>query len=615
MCGIVGYLGHRQAYDILISGLHRLEYRGYDSAGVAVVNDDGSLQVCKAKGKVSNLEQAAAAVNLSGHLGIAHTRWATHGEPNNINAHPHLSEDGSIALVHNGTIENYAVIKQMLLDNGVQFTSETDTEVLVQFIAYIRRENDCTLFEAVTSALRQVEGAFAIGLIEVNNPDTLIVARKASPLVIGVGDGETFIASDATPIVGYTDKVIYLKDNEIALIKRGEELQILDLTDFHKSDIDIQEIKLSLAQLEKGGYDTFMLKEIFEQPTTLRDCLRGRIVEDSSKVKLSGVELNRDVFKKCKRIVLVACGTSWHAALIGKRLLQDFCNLPVEVEYASEFRYSNPYLTPDDVVIAISQSGETADTLAAIQLARSKGAFVYGVCNVVGASIPRNTDSGTYIHVGPEIGVASTKAFTGQVTVLTLLALAVGQIRGTVSSDTVKKIADGLSALPETIEEVLKLAPRIKELSNIFTYARNFLYLGRGYNYPTALEGALKLKEISYIHAEGYPAAEMKHGPIALIDQEMPSVIIAPSDSLYDKVISNVQQVKSRGGHVLAIVSKGNTSMDHIADYCLDIPEVHECLTPIVASIPLQLLAYYIAINKGKNVDQPRNLAKSVTVE
>ncbi|MBD5202236.1 MAG: glutamine--fructose-6-phosphate transaminase (isomerizing) [Bacteroidales bacterium] len=615
MCGIVGYLGHRQAYDILISGLHRLEYRGYDSAGVAVVNDDGSLEVCKAKGKVSNLEQAAAAVNLSGHLGIAHTRWATHGEPNNINAHPHLSEDGSIALVHNGTIENYAVIKQMLLDNGVQFTSETDTEVLVQFIAYIRRENDCTLFEAVTSALRQVEGAFAIGLIEVNNPDTLIVARKASPLVIGVGDGETFIASDATPIVGYTDKVIYLKDNEIALIKRGEELQILDLTDFHKSDIDIQEIKLSLAQLEKGGYDTFMLKEIFEQPTTLRDCLRGRIVEDSSKVKLSGVELNRDVFKKCKRIVLVACGTSWHAALIGKRLLQDFCNLPVEVEYASEFRYSNPYLTPDDVVIAISQSGETADTLAAIQLARSKGAFVYGVCNVVGASIPRNTDSGTYIHVGPEIGVASTKAFTGQVTVLTLLALAVGQIRGTVSSDTVKKIADGLSALPETIEEVLKLAPRIKELSNIFTYARNFLYLGRGYNYPTALEGALKLKEISYIHAEGYPAAEMKHGPIALIDQEMPSVIIAPSDSLYDKVISNVQQVKSRGGHVLAIVSKGNTSMDHIADYCLDIPEVHECLTPIVASIPLQLLAYYIAINKGKNVDQPRNLAKSVTVE
>ncbi|MDE6416061.1 MAG: glutamine--fructose-6-phosphate transaminase (isomerizing) [Duncaniella sp.] len=615
MCGIVGYLGHRQAYNILISGLHRLEYRGYDSAGVAVVNDDGSLEVCKAKGKVSNLEQAAAGVNLTGHLGIAHTRWATHGEPNNINAHPHLSQDGTLALVHNGTIENYAVIKQMLLDNGVEFTSETDTEVLVQFIAYIRNENGCTLFEAVTSALRQVEGAFAIGLIEVNNPDTLIVARKASPLVIGLGDGETFIASDATPIVGYTDKVIYLKDNEIALIKRDEELQILDLTDFHKSDIDIQEIKLSLAQLEKGGYDTFMLKEIFEQPTTLRDCLRGRIVEESSRIKLSGVELNRDVFAKCKRIVLVACGTSWHAALIGKRLLQDFCNLPVEVEYASEFRYSNPYLTPDDVVIAISQSGETADTLAAIQLARQKGAFVYGVCNVVGASIPRNTDSGTYIHVGPEIGVASTKAFTGQVTVLTLLALAVGQLRGTVSPDTVKEIADGLSSLPETIEEVLKLSPRIKELSNIFTYARNFLYLGRGYNYPTALEGALKLKEISYIHAEGYPAAEMKHGPIALIDQEMPSVIIAPSDSLYDKVISNVQQVKSRGGHVLAIVSKGNTSMDNIADYCLDIPEVHECLTPIVASIPLQLLAYYIAINKGKNVDMPRNLAKSVTVE
>ncbi len=615
MCGIVGYLGHRQALDILIAGLHRLEYRGYDSAGVAVVNDDGALEICKAKGKVSNLEQAAAGKNLTGHLGIAHTRWATHGEPNNINAHPHLSSDGSLAIVHNGTIENYAVIKKMLLDNGVEFTSETDTEVLVQFIAFIRRQNGCSLFEAVSSALRQVEGAFAIGLVEVNNPDTLIVARKASPLVIGVGDGETFIASDATPIVGYTDKVIYLKDNEIAIISRDKDLEIIDLTDLHKSDIDIQEIKLSLAQLEKGGYDTFMLKEIFEQPTTLRDCLRGRIIDGGARVKLSGVELNREKFINCKRIVLVACGTSWHAALIGKRLLQDFCNLPVEVEYASEFRYSNPYLTPDDLVIAISQSGETADTLAAIQLARKKGAFVYGVCNVVGASIPRNTDSGTYIHVGPEIGVASTKAFTGQVTVLTLLALAMGQLRGTVTPDTVKSVADGLDRLPETIEEVLKLAPRIKELSNIFTYARNFLYLGRGYNYPTALEGALKLKEISYIHAEGYPAAEMKHGPIALIDQEMPSVIIAPSDSLYDKIISNVQQVKSRGGHVLAIVSKGNTSMDNIADYCLDIPEVPECLTPIVASIPLQLLAYYIAINKGKNVDMPRNLAKSVTVE
>ncbi len=615
MCGIVGYLGHRQAYDILINGLHRLEYRGYDSAGVAIVNNDGSLEVCKAKGKVSNLEQVCAAANVAGSLGIAHTRWATHGEPNNINAHPHLSQNGEIAIVHNGTIENYAVLKKALIEHGVEFVSETDTEVLVQLIAYIKEQNNCSLQDAVIEALKQVEGAYAVGVVERGNPDCLIVARKASPLVIGVGEGETFIASDATPIVGYTDKVIYLQDNEVAVIRRGEPLKVLNITDNKPSEINIQELKLSVAQLEKGGYDTFMLKEIFEQPTTLRDCIRGRIVDDCGRIKLAGVDLHRDVFANCNRIVLVACGTSWHAALIGKRLIQDMCQIPVEVEYASEFRYSNPYLTQNDVVISISQSGETADTLAAIQLAKQKGAFVYGICNVVGASIPRNTDSGTYIHVGPEIGVASTKAFTGQVTVLTLLALAIGQLRGTVLPQTVHDIAEALSNMPETIEEVLKLAPEIKKLSNIFTYARNFLYLGRGYNYPTALEGALKLKEISYIHAEGYPAAEMKHGPIALIDHEMPSVIIAPSDSLYDKIISNVQQVKSRGGHVVAIVSTGNHSMNDIADYCLEIPSVPECLTPIVASIPLQLLAYYIAVNKGKNVDQPRNLAKSVTVE
>ncbi|MCM1519820.1 MAG: glutamine--fructose-6-phosphate transaminase (isomerizing) [Lachnoclostridium sp.] len=615
MCGIVGYLGQRPALDILIKGLHRLEYRGYDSAGVAVVNDNGSLEICKSKGKVANLEQAAAGVNLSGSLGIAHTRWATHGEPNDINAHPHLSQDGKLAIVHNGTIENYAVLKKALSEHGIEFRSETDTEVLVQLIEYIKTQNNCSLLDAVTEALRQVEGAFAIGVIEVNDPDTLIVARKASPLVIGVGDGETFIASDATPIVGYTDKVIYMKDNEIAIIKRGGNIKILNLLDSKPSKVSIQQLALSLAQLEKGGYDTFMLKEIFEQPATLRDCIRGRIVDNCSRVQLSGVDLNREVFAKCKRIVLVACGTSWHAALIGKRLIMEMCHLPVEVEYASEFRYSNPYLTPDDVVISISQSGETADTLAAIQLAKSKGAFVYGICNVVGASIPRNTDSGTYIHVGPEIGVASTKAFTGQVTVLTLFALAVGQIRGTVLPHTVHDIASALTEMPETIQEALKLAPEIKNLAQMFTYAHNFLYLGRGYNYPTALEGALKLKEISYIHAEGYPAAEMKHGPIALIDHEMPSVIIAPSDSLYDKIISNVQQVKSRGGHVVAIVSHGNKSMNDIADFCLEIPEVPECLTPIVASIPLQLLAYYIAVNKGKDVDQPRNLAKSVTVE
>ncbi len=615
MCGIVGYIGSQGAYDILIQGLKRLEYRGYDSAGVALVDTDGCLNVHKAHGKVANLESVAAMGNTNGTIGISHTRWATHGEPTDTNAHPHVSQTGEIALVHNGTIENYAVLKKALTDHGYTFRSETDTEVLVQLIQYIKDTTKCSLFEAVREALLQVEGAYAIAVIEKGDPDTLIAARKASPLVIGVGENETFIASDATPIIGYTDRVIYLKDNEIAVIKRGEPLSIMSLDSNEPSKIDIQKLKLSLAQLEKGGYDTFMLKEIFEQPATLRDCLRGRITDDGARVVLSGVELNKDKFLECERITLVACGTSWHAALIGKRLIQDFCRVPVEVEYASEFRYGNPVLGPKDVVISISQSGETADTLAAIQIAKEKGAFVYGVCNVVGASIPRNTDAGTYIHVGPEIGVASTKAFTGQVTVLTLLALALGQLRGVIDAEKVREVATALKAIPATIEETLKCDAEVQTLSRIFTYAHNFLYLGRGYNYPTALEGALKLKEISYIHAEGYPAAEMKHGPIALIDHEMPSVIIAPSDSLYDKIISNVQQVKSRGGAVVAIVSKGNTAMNDIADYCIEIPSVPECLTPLVASIPLQLLAYYIAVNKGKDVDQPRNLAKSVTVE
>ncbi len=615
MCGIVGYLGTQRAYDILIQGLKRLEYRGYDSAGVALVDSDGSLNVHKSQGKVVNLEQKAGAGNVEGSLGIAHTRWATHGEPNDINAHPHVSQSGLIAIVHNGTIENYAVLKKVLTDHGYEFKSETDTEVLVQLIEYIKLTTSCSLLEAVREALLQVEGAYAIAVVEQNDPDTMIVARKSSPLVIGVGDNETFIASDATPIIGYTDKVIYLKDNEIGVIKRGEPLQILSISSNEPSTINIQKLKLSLAQLEKGGYDTFMLKEIFEQPTTLRDCLRGRIVDNCHRVVLSGVELNKDKFLNAERITLVACGTSWHAALIGKRLIQDFCKIPVEVEYASEFRYGNPVLNDKDIVISISQSGETADTLAAIQLAKEKGAFVYGICNVVGASIPRNTDSGTYIHVGPEIGVASTKAFTGQVTVLALLALSVGHLRGAIDDDTLYEVASALDKMPATIEKTLKVDKEVQKLSRIFTYAHNFLYLGRGYNYPTALEGALKLKEISYIHAEGYPAAEMKHGPIALIDHEMPSVIIAPSDSLYDKIISNVQQVKSRGGAVVAIVSKGNKAMNDIADFCIEIPEVPECLTPLVASIPLQLLAYYIAVNKGKNVDQPRNLAKSVTVE
>ena len=615
MCGIVGYMGSERAYGILIQGLKRLEYRGYDSAGVALVRADGSLEVHKARGKVSNLEQVAKGGDTSGCLGIAHTRWATHGEPTDTNAHPHLSQSGKIALVHNGTIENYSVLKQLLTDNGYQFKSETDTEVLVQFIEYMRETHGCDLFEAIREALLRVDGAYAIAVVEQGNPDTMYVARKSSPLVIGVGDGETFVASDATPIVGFTDKVIYLKDNEIGIINRNSPIEIREIDSNEPSSFDVHQLKMSLEQLEKGGYDTFMLKEIFEQPATLRDCIRGRIADDGSRVVLSGIDMNRERFLNAERITLVACGTSWHAALIGKRLIQDFCRMPVEVEYASEFRYGNPVLNEKDVVISISQSGETADTLAAIELAREKGAFVYGICNVVGASIPRNTDSGTYIHVGPEIGVASTKAFTGQVTVLTLVALAIGQLRGVINADRVRKVARALKEMPETISETLKIAPEVEALSRIFTYAHNFLYLGRGYNYPIALEGALKLKEISYIHAEGYPAAEMKHGPIALIDREMPSVIIAPSDSLYDKIISNVQQVKSREGAVVAIVSKGNTAMNDIADYCIEIPEVPECLTPIVASIPLQLLAYYIAVNKGKDVDRPRNLAKSVTVE
>lgn len=615
MCGIVGYIGSQHAYDILLQGLRRLEYRGYDSAGVALMKADGTLNVYKATGKVANLELTASGKDTDGSIGIAHTRWATHGEPTDTNAHPHVSQSGDIALVHNGTIENYAVLREALAQHGYTFKSETDTEVLVQLIEYIKEKNHCDLFDAVKEALKQVEGAYAIAVIERGNPSRLIAARKSSPLVIGIGEGETFIASDATPIVGFTDKVIYLKDNEIAIIEQGKPLQIKSLNSNKPSSINIQKLQLSVAQLEKGGYDAFMLKEIFEQPSTLTDCIRGRIVDGGSRVVLSGVVENAEKFRYANRIIIVACGTSWHAALIGKRLIQEMCQLPVEVEYASEFRYGCPIITPHDIVVAISQSGETADTLAAIQLAKGKGAFVYGICNVVGASIPRNTDSGTYIHVGPEIGVASTKAFTGQVTVLTLLALCAGQIRGTVSTDTVRKIGRALINMPKTIKEVLKLNEPIKDLSRIFTYSHNFLYLGRGYNYPTALEGALKLKEISYIHAEGYPAAEMKHGPIALIDNEMPTVIIAPSDSLYDKIVSNVQQVKSRGGSVIAIVNKGNDSMNDIADYCLQIPEVPECLTPIVSSIPLQLLAYYIAVNKGKDVDRPRNLAKSVTVE
>ena len=614
MCGIVGYIGKGNVYDILIKGLHRLEYRGYDSAGIALVDPDGRLKVYKAKGKVENLEDYCSDKNLEATAGIAHTRWATHGEPSDCNAHPHYSEDGNLALVHNGTIENYKVLKDALIQHGCKFHSETDTEVLVQLIEYIRVKNNCSLVDAVREALNQVVGAYAIAVVEKDHPDTIVAARQSSPLVIGIGEGETFLASDATPFVEYTKDVVYLKDGEIAVIKENEPLKILNLEN-RESKIDVTTLQLSISQLEKGGYPHFMLKEIFEQPSTLRDCIRGRIINGGRTINVSGINDHKETFLKAKRIVIVACGTSWHAGLLGKYLIQDMCHVPVEVEYASEFRYSNPVLDERDVVIAISQSGETADTLAAVKIARQMGAFVFGISNSVGSSIPRETDSGTYIHVGPEIGVASTKAFTGQVMVLTLLALGIAQLRGTMSDEKIGELGKHILRIPEYVEKVLKLNNKIERLSLIYTYARNFLYLGRGYSYPVALEGALKLKEISYIHAEGYPAAEMKHGPIALIDAEMPSVIIAPNDHLYEKIVSNVQQVKARGGSIIAIVTEGDTVIRNIADHVLEVPPMPECLTPIITSIPLQLLSYYIAINKGKDVDMPRNLAKSVTVE
>ena len=612
MCGIVGYIGNGESYPVLIKGLHRLEYRGYDSAGVAIIDKNNKINAYKSKGKVSTLEQNCQGKDVEGSVGIAHTRWATHGEPNDINAHPHLSEDGEIALVHNGTIENYNVLKEALIEQGCNFKSETDTEVLVQLIQYVKNTTKCSLLTAVREAMNQVVGAYAIAVIDSESPDTMIVARKSSPLVIGIAEDATYIASDASPIIDYTDQVVYLNDDEIAVIQKGQPLQVIT-TDNTPSEIDIQTLKLSVSQLEKGGYPHFMLKEIFEQPMTLSDSIRGRVVD--GKINLSGVQDHEEAFKNAKRIIIVGCGTSWHAGLIGRRLIQEFARIPVQVEYASEFRYSNPIIFPEDIVIAISQSGETADTLAAIQIAKEKGAFVYGVCNVVGSSIARETNSGTYIHVGPEIGVASTKAFTGQVTVLAMLALGIGQLRGTVSEEKVKEISEGIVQLPALIKETLKLNDEIERLSSIFTYAHNFLYLGRGYNYPAALEGALKLKEISYIHAEGYPAAEMKHGPIALIDRELPTVVIAPQDKLHEKVISNIQQVKARGGSVIAVVNKGDETIAELADHIIEIATVPECLSPIVASIPLQLLAYHIAVKKGCDVDMPRNLAKSVTVE
>lgn len=614
MCGIVGYIGKRQVFPILIKGLKRLEYRGYDSAGVAMINDNGDLSVYKTKGKVADLEQFCEDKNITGTVGIAHTRWATHGEPSSVNAHPHYSESKNIAIIHNGIIENYADLKKKLVADGVKFRSDTDTEVIVQLIEYIQTRKNVDLLTAVRFALTQLIGAYAIAVLDKRDKDQIIAARKQSPLVIGIGEDEFFLGSDATPIIEYTDKVVYLDDDNIAVIRRGEDLKVVNTLN-DTLNPEVCTVDLDLGQIEKGGFPHFMLKEIFEQPECLENCMRGRINVEANNVTLSAVIDYRRQLLAAKRVIIVACGTSWHAGLIGKQLIESLCRIPVEVEYASEFRYRNPVIDSSDVVIAISQSGETADTLAAVNLAKDNGAFVYGVCNAIGSSIPRDTDTGSYIHVGPEIGVASTKAFTGQVTVLLMLALALGKEKGTITNEQYSKIVSELCTVPEKMKSLLKLNDRISELSKTFTYASNFLYLGRGYNYPVALEGALKLKEISYIHAEGYPAAEMKHGPIALIDSDMPVVVIAPHDEMYQKVLSNIQEIKARKGKVIALVSKGDDTISKIADEVIEIPQTLECLEPLVESIPLQLLAYHIAVCKGKNVDQPRNLAKSVTVE
>lgn len=614
MCGIVGYLGNKEAYPILIKGLRRLEYRGYDSAGVAIINDDNQLNVYKTIGKVSDLEDFCKDKNVSGHVGIAHTRWATHGVPSSKNAHPHFSESKDLAIIHNGIIENYSVIKRNLISNGVSFRSDTDTEVLIQLIEYVKKKKNLDLLTAVQLSLHQVIGAYAIAILDKNNPNQIIAARKQSPLVVGVGDNEFFLGSDASPIIEYTDKVVYLDDGNIAVIRNDEGLKVVNIFN-RELNPEIQTVDLNLGQIEKGGFPHFMLKEIFEQPECLKNCMRGRVNDDNSNITLSAILDNKEKLLNAKRIIIVACGTSWHAGLIGKYLIENFCRIPVTVEYASEFRYSNPVVAENDVVIAISQSGETADTLAAIEIAKRDGAFVYGICNVVGSSIPRATDAGSYIHVGPEIGVASTKAFTGQVTVLAMFALALAKEKDIIDKRQYSEIIKELWTLPEKMKNVLELNNRIAELSRIFTYAHNFLYLGRGYSYPVALEGALKLKEISYIHAEGYPAAEMKHGPIALIDSDMPVIVIATHNKMYEKVLSNIQEIKARQGKVIALVSKGDDTISRIADEVIELPSTMECFEPLIDVIPLQLLAYHVAVCKGKNVDQPRNLAKSVTVE
>jgi len=621
MCGIVGYLGSREAFSILLGGLQRLEYRGYDSAGVALVSSEGDMRIYKSVGKVSVLKDACEGKDISGNLGIAHTRWATHGEPSTRNAHPHVSQDGNIALVHNGIIENYITLKDQLSKKGYRFTSDTDTEVLAQLVGHYYRKYEGNLLEAVSHALGKVVGAYAIAVVDRNDPDKMVVARNSSPLVIGIGkdNEEFFVASDASPIVEYTDKVIYPSDEQVALIQIGKDVHLENLS--HESiEYDIQTLDLDISKLSRGGYEHFMLKEIMEQPQCIEDCMRGRVIVDemhpeSNRIVLSALRNFKDRLLQARHIIIVACGTSWHAGLIGKQLIESMCRIRVEVEYASEFRYRDPVIEKDDVIIAISQSGETADTLAAIQLAKQCGALVFGIVNAVGSSIARAADTGVYIHVGPEIGVASTKAFTGQVTVLTMLALALGHETGALSDEEYTKTISELSTIPDKMRKVLEDKERIRNLSQKFTYARNFLYLGRGFNYPVALEGALKLKEISYIHAEGYPAAEMKHGPIALVDENMPIVFIATHHQLYHKIISNMKEVKSRNGKILAIVSKGDRDVSEIADDVFEVPETLNCLVPLLSVIPLQLLAYYVAVAKNLDVDMPRNLAKSVTVE
>lgn len=622
MCGIVGYIGNKQAFEILIKGLHRLEYRGYDSSGVALISDTPTTQdakqlhVYKAKGKVSDLEYAAKDKDISGTMGIAHTRWATHGEPSVTNAHPHLSQSGNLALVHNGIIENYAVLRDQLKEKGFSFKSETDTEVLVQLIEYMQQKHNCNLVDAVRLALKKCYGAYAIVIIDQRNPNQIVAARKASPMVIGVGqDNEEFyIASDATPIAEYTKKVLYVDDEQVVAIERGKELEILDLDATHV-DVQLKEIDVDINMLDKGGFPHFMLKEIFDQPQCLRDCMRGRILAHNNNLVLSAIRAHKERLIRARRFIIVACGTSWHAGLIGKQMIEQFCRIPVEVDYASEFRYRNPVIYPDDVVIAISQSGETADTLAAIELAKERGAMIFGIVNAVGSSIARQTDTGIYIHVGPEIGVASTKAFTGQLTCLYMLGLALGIEIGSLDIQDYTEMIQELDYIPGKIEIALKQNERIEWMAREFTYASNFLYLGRGWNYPVALEGALKLKEISYIHAEGYPAAEMKHGPIALVDEKMPVLFVATHHKGYQKIISNMEEVKARGGKIIAIITDGDKEIEKIADEVIPVPKTLPQFAPLLSVIPLQLLAYHIAVQKGLNVDMPRNLAKSVTVE